>query len=393
MKIVSLNDNLQNAIAARPVYDEYMTLLVNAGTPLDPALIAKLKGRGFKYIYIKEKGTEDVVVAPTFSIDAGRQVANEIRHTFQKVQSLSSGDKTTLNAVFNRLPLEDRFANLLPKGSLRMNVKKLVKDIYYRNLSSVNSYTLSMLGTNPLSHAMDATILSILLGKRFHYTLNELGSLAAAALLHDCGMQLFPDICDKPFFIMDDEEKVVYYKHPGMGFQLLDCLNCFPAVETRTVHQHHENQDGTGFPNGYSGNNDKPLKVRRPEKGRIFRWAEILAVADRYVQYCTGHLTPLPLPPIDAIAAVIEDSETVLNSEVVSELVKLVNIFPVGAPVKIADSLNREIIGFEGVVVKENPGDNNLPNVLLLKTRKGRRIVPKRFDLSQDKTAKLTLAI
>ena len=393
MKIVSLNDNLQNAVAARPVYDEYMTLLVNAGTPLDQMLIFKLKSRGFKYIYIMEKGTEEIEVAQTFSIAAGREVAHDIRTTFQKVQSLSTGDKTTLKAVFNRLPLEDRFANLLPKGSLRMNVKKLVTDIYYRNISSVNSYTLSMLGTNPLSHAMDITVLSILLGKKFHYNIRELSSLATAALLHDSGMQLFPDICEKPFFLMNDEDKYIYYEHPGMGFQLLDCLNCFPAVETRTVHQHHENQDGSGFPNGLSGNNDKPLKVRRPEKGRIFRWAEILAVADRYVHYCTGHLTPLPLPPIEAITAVIEDSEMLLNAEVVSELVKLINIFPVGTPVKIADTVNREIIGYEGVVVKENPGDNNLPDVLLLKSRKGQRIEPKRIDLSKDKTAKLTLAI
>jgi len=393
MKIVSLNDKILGAVAARPVYDENMGLLVNTGARIDELVIDNLRSRGFKYIYIQEEGTESVQAAETFSIEAGRKVAVEVKTTFQKVRSLSMGEQFTLKSVMSRMSLEDRFSNLIPKGPFRKNVNKLVSDIYHRNLETVSSYSLSMLGANPLSHAMDVTLLSVLLGKKFSYSFKELTSLATACLLHDTGLQLFPDIMEKPWFMLDDTEKEQYECHPSLGFELLEILNCFPPVETQTVLQHHENQDGSGFPNNLKGTNDKPLKSPRPERGRIFRWAEIVAVADRYVQYCAGNLTELPLPPIEAIASVIQDSGTVLNSPVVEELVKLVNVFPIGTPVKIADSMNGEIVGYEGVVLEENTGQMELPVVLLLRTRKGQKISPKRVNFANDKTAKLALSI
>ncbi|MBC8277272.1 MAG: HD domain-containing protein [FCB group bacterium] len=393
MKIVSLNNETLGAVAARPVYDENMGLLVNTGARIDELVIENLRSRGYKYIYIQEEGTERVQPPETFSIEAGRKVAAEVKTTFQKVRSLSMGEQTTLKSVMSRMSLEDRFSNLIPKGPFRKNVKKLVSDIYYRNAETVSSYSLSMLGANPLSHSMDVTLLSILLGKKFSYSFKELTSLAMACLLHDTGLQLFPDIMEKPWFMLNDKEKELYQRHPALGFEILGILNCFPPVETQTVLQHHENQDGTGFPNNLTGTNDKPLKSPQPERGRIFRWAEIVAGADRYVQYCAGNLTDLPLPPIEAIAAVIEDSGTILNSAVVKELVKLVNIFPVGTPVKIADSMNSEIVGYEGLVLEENHEQMELPVVLLLRTRKGQKISPKRVNFANDKTAKLALSI
>jgi|GEM_PF-1340937 len=393
MKIAALNDNIHDAIVARPVYDENMMLLVNVGAKLDEPLIDRLKSRGYKYVYVQEEGTEAVTVTENFSVEAGREVAASVKNTFQGVQSFSTGDSTTLKAVFSRLPLENRFKDLMPKGDFRKKVVKLVTDIYYRNVPTVNSYSLSMLGTSPLSHAMDITILSVILGKRFSYSVKELASLATASLLHDTGLQLFPDIAEKPVFMLSERERAQYNDHPSIGYKLLDSLNCFPLVEMQTVLQHHENQDGSGFPYGYKGRNEKPLKVRQSERGYIFRWAEILAVADRYVLYCSGNLTPTPMTPAETIAAIIEESDKVLNATIVAELVKLINIFPVGVPIKIIDSVNQDFIGYEGIVIEENHQRMDLPVVLLLKSRKGQKLSPIRLDLSKDKEARLALAV
>ena len=391
MRISSLRENLLGTVAARPVYDESLRMLVNQGAALDETLVENLRKRGYKYIYIQEEGTEDIQVIETFSVDASRAVAREVDSTFSQVRKLSGGEKTALQAVFKRLSMNDRFKNLAPKGSFRKNVMKFVQDIYYRNVDTIGSFALSMLGANPLSHAMDVTILSVLLGKRFFYSLKELTSLATASLLHDAGLQLFPDICMKPYLLFTDEERAIYYEHSSLGFELLNTLECFNAMETQTVLQHHENQDGTGFPLGYRGGNEKPLRARRREKGFIFRWAEIAAVADKYVNYCAGNLTEIPMNPASAVAKVIEDSGDQLNSAVVGELVKLINVFPLGMPVKIADSMDREIIGYKGVVSKENPLTMDRPEVILLRSRKGQKITPRKVDLARDKAAELEL--
>lgn len=394
MKIVSLSDSISGAIAARPVYDENMTLLVNAGSRLEKNGIDRLLSRGFKYIYIHEEGTETIEIPEPVSVDNSRKVVYEVRNTFQSVRSISSGEKTTLNAVMKNMSNDHRFKNLVPKGSFRQNVMKLVSELYDRNTSTVNSYSLSMLGANPLSHAMDVTMLTVLLGKRFNYSLKELISIATASLLHDAGLQIFPDIVEKPLSLLTNDEKEQYRKHPRLSFELLDCLGCFQPVETFAVLHHHENQDGSGFPQGLKGSNDKPLKTRHTEKGLMFRWAEIIAVADRYVHYSAGNLTPIPLPPIESIARVIDDSGTVLNSVIVSELVKIINIFPIGTPVKILESINSELIGYEGVVIEENQGQMEAPVVLLLKTRKGQKILPPlRVNFAQDRGVKLSPSI
>ena len=391
MKLTRIQEKLLGSVAARPVYDENMVLLVNKGAVFDEALLENLRKRGYKYIYVQEEGTEDIEIVDSFSIETSRSVAKEVGATFNKVRNLTGGEKTTIKAVFNRLDLKDRFKNLMPKGSFRKNVMKFVNDIYFRNTATIGSYSLSMLGANPLSHTLDVTILTVLLAKRFNYSLKEMISLATATLLHDAGMQLFPDVCEKPFIIFTEQDKAIYYQHPVIGFKLLDTLTCFSPMETQTVLQHHENQDGTGFPNGYQGNNDIPIRTPKYQKGFIFRWAEIVAVADRYVNYCSGNLTKEPLNPVAAIKALIEDSGEILNNTVVAEMAKLINIFPLGTPVKIAGSNYIEIIGCQGIVSKENHQSMDKPEVLLLRSRKGSKINPKKVDLSHDRAAVLEL--
>jgi HD-GYP domain-containing protein (c-di-GMP phosphodiesterase class II) len=240
---------------------------------------------------------------------------------------------------------------------------------------------------------MDVTILAILLGKAFHYDISELVSLAIASLLHDLGLQLFPDVCDKPNYIFTPDDWAIYYRHPTVGYELLNALDYFSLMERQTVYQHHEFQDGTGFPLGYFGANEIPIKYQMKEKGRIFRWAEVLAVADRYVQYCAGNFTEMPLNPSQALSAILREAGKILNSSIVAELIRLINIFPIGTPVRIVDSINSEIIGYEGVVCKENSKNMERPEIILLRSKKGLKITPRKIELAKDCSAKLELAI
>lgn len=393
MRISSLKNLPDGAVLARPIFDESMHLLVNKGIVLNLELMNKLQGRGFKYIYIQEDGTEEIEIEEPVSLDVSRRVAAEMDNTFYQMRKISPAEKTTLKAVADRLTLNDKFQHLAPKGSFRKNVIKMVEDIFYRNKPTIGSFSLSMLGTNPLSHAMDVTILSILLGKRFHYELKSLISLATVSLLHDCGMQFTPEICDKPSHLYDKDEKQMYFRHPRIGYEALEYLKGFSPVETQTVLQHHENQDGSGFPTGLKGDNEPPYDNRRGKRGHIFRWAEIITVVDRYINYCSGDLTEIPVAPPKAITTLIQESGTILNSAIVKEFNKILNVFPKGAMVKVADARDSAIIGYEGVVSKENPAYMDRPQIILLRSKKGTKLKPTLVDLSKDKNARLELLL
>jgi putative nucleotidyltransferase with HDIG domain len=78
--------------------------------------------------------------------------------------------------------------------------------------------------------------------------------LTRAALLHDVGKAFVPvAILDKPG-TLSDAETVEIRKHPRLGYDVLVAQGGFPPEMLDVVLHHHEFLDGTGYPDGLSGN-------------------------------------------------------------------------------------------------------------------------------------------
>jgi putative nucleotidyltransferase with HDIG domain len=88
----------------------------------------------------------------------------------------------------------------------------------------------------------------------------QLKAIEAAALLHDMGKLAIPEhILNKPGKLSSAEfEKMK--RHADIGADLLSSIP-FPYPVTPIVRHHHENWDGSGYPNGISGA-DIPLGAR-----------------------------------------------------------------------------------------------------------------------------------
>ncbi len=87
-------------------------------------------------------------------------------------------------------------------------------------------------------------------------------------LLHDVGKIGIPDaIINKPEKL-NDKEYAVIQNHPVMGSDILENITEFPKLSTG-ARWHHERYDGTGYPDGISGE-DIPSEAR------------IIAIADSY---------------------------------------------------------------------------------------------------------------
>jgi putative nucleotidyltransferase with HDIG domain len=95
-----------------------------------------------------------------------------------------------------------------------------------------------------------------------------LQAIEAAALLHDVGKLAIPDgLLDKPGPLTADEYDRVK-QHAALGADLLTEI-AFPGPLADLVRHHHENWDGSGYPDGQVGA-EIPLGAR------------ILAIADCY---------------------------------------------------------------------------------------------------------------
>lgn len=98
--------------------------------------------------------------------------------------------------------------------------------------------------------------------------LKEIEGLGIAASMHDIGKILVPaQILSKPGKLTELEKNMIR-THCQAGYDILNNID-FPSPIARIVLQHHENIDGSGYPQGLSGD-DILLKAR------IIRVADVM---------------------------------------------------------------------------------------------------------------------
>ncbi len=117
-------------------------------------------------------------------------------------------------------------------------------------------------------HSERATQLAVEIGRVMNLSPDELDTLKSGGLLHDIGKIGIPnDILDKATPLTKEETEAVK-THPRLGARILEPVAAFKGVIDIVLH-HHENFDGTGYPEGLAGK-------------RISRNSRILAIADRF---------------------------------------------------------------------------------------------------------------
>jgi len=155
-------------------------------------------------------------------------------------------------------------------------------------------------------------------------------------------------------------------------------------MDTQVVNQHHEYQDGSGFPIGLKGQNLSPIQpITREGKGQIYRLAEICCVINAFDNMVFNPLKGKQKGPEYAIKKLITDSEKIYNRDVVQTLLKVVPFYPVGATIRVVNMVDPHLIGYVGVVAKINEKNINKPVIILTKNKFLKNIKPMIIDTSK----------
>ena len=121
------------------------------------------------------------------------------------------------------------------------------------------------------THSVNVGVFSILLSKHLFrgsdgHNMHELGS---GFFLHDIGkVRIDPAIINKPGKLTD-EEMAIMRTHPYQGYTILKETNQLTEECMFIVMQHHEREDGTGYP-------------RHLKKDEIHTYGRICCIADVY---------------------------------------------------------------------------------------------------------------
>jgi len=101
-------------------------------------------------------------------------------------------------------------------------------------------------------HALRVRDLSGRVGQRMGLGEEDLAALRHAAALHDVGIVGIPGEILAKTGNLNDEERELVRKHPFLGSKMLEGVPGMDAAR-RTILEHHEHFDGTGYPYGLRG--------------------------------------------------------------------------------------------------------------------------------------------
>jgi putative nucleotidyltransferase with HDIG domain len=229
------------------------------------------------------------------------------------------------------------------------------------SLKSHDNYT--------FEHSVDVAFYGVMLARRLALSNEYLKDLALGCLLHDMGKMYIDDaILNKPGKLSPSEFKQVM-RHTVLGFQLVRQM---PIGSPRPAHialQHHEHQDGDGYPNHLTGNNRLSRTPReRFDSSRMMLLGELAAVADVCSALSSDRPYRAALPAAEVLNVLRRMAGHHLNREAVDAFVAMVEVFPVGVHVRFGGG---KYSGCYGVVVACFPTSPNRPRVRLLFDARG----------------------
>jgi putative nucleotidyltransferase with HDIG domain len=144
-------------------------------------------------------------------------------------------------------------------------------------------------------HSKRVTAYTIALARAMGISPTQIKVIARGAFLHDIGKMAIPDeILRKPGALTLEEQQVMR-EHCSRGYHMLRKIP-FLAEAAEIVYSHQEHFDGTGYPNGLSGN-DIPIGARifavadtldAITSDRPYRKARSFDVAREEILRCSG---------------------------------------------------------------------------------------------------------
>lgn len=169
----------------------------------------------------------------------------------------------------------------------------------------VNAMSLTLEVRDPYTagHQRRTTDLSLAIAREMGLPEHETKGLQMAGLIHDMGKISVPgEILSKPGCLNDAELQLIK-RHPQVAYDILNKID-FPWSVDQIVLQHHERLDGSGYPQGLSG--DKILL-----ESRILCVADVVETMETHRPYRPSLGRDAALEEISKNRGILYDPEVV----------------------------------------------------------------------------------
>ena len=299
MRFVPVDEIQPGMIIIKNIYDENGRKLLGRNKKMTVPLIDKIRYLGYPGIYIYDNYSEheefEEIINEKTRIDILRALKN---HHLEQIFFLSN---------------------------------KIVDDLLDQEEIHLDFNTLRHYHNSTYEHSLNVAIAAVTCGIGMELNNKQLRELALAAMFHDIGKECIPlEILDKPG-PLTPEERAIINCHPVFGYEMLKERNEFPSTVRVSILQHHENDDGTGYPGGLHSD-------------QIYLYARIIHVADVFDALLSRRAYKEEYSALETIEYLMANCDRMFNYKVVTTFLNYVTVYPVGVTVTLSTGKKAHVI-------------------------------------------------
>lgn len=366
MKKISVGSLKKGDRFSKPVYLDKDTVFISSNTPISEADLERLSKFGISEVYSDgtkleslshqssaNKFKEDKLPFLDQSDDGLRLklIYDKVTHNRYEFDSIYSESLDTVQTAF-KLIAEGKSFEI---HQLR-NVAEKIVDFIKSNTSETPIYlaTTSQVGYYLYHQVVNSTFYSLVIATSLEYSRPKLIDLCLAGLVADIGMAMVPSHISEKTSILEENDRKAVMKHTLVGYQLLTQRVKLKNSLAMISLQHHENYDGTGYPQRMSGNS-------------IEEFARIYSIADNYSALTSRRPHRVAGLPHDAIKKMISEIVSKFDLKLVRQFLNILSMYPLGSYVELSD-------GRVGMVIDVNRDKLIRPSVRIVKESNGEMV-------------------
>jgi HD-GYP domain-containing protein (c-di-GMP phosphodiesterase class II) len=237
-------------VAEAPDHPVKFIPFLEEGERLEADWLEKLKNLGIEKLFFHQKDLEKALAYLNnhLLIESGKK-----EPSFKELCILREHLNFSLHTALNGPRLGQHAG--LAKNSLTELFKTMENDLFsWKMLLEImyRDYTL-------YNHSVNVAVLGLAMGLFMKRSRKECLELGLAGLFHDLGLIKIKEEITGKKEPLTPEEWEILKKHPCFGYRLLKGNAEVPVTSLRLILEHHENADGSGYPQGLELKRQHPL--------------------------------------------------------------------------------------------------------------------------------------
>ncbi len=313
MRYINMSNIVPGMKLGSEVYDSYGRVLLGGKAELTKEYIDRLIYLGFDGLYISDELSKDISVEPIIT-------------PFLRGKGIDCVRRQDIDGC--KIVAKEMIAEIIDKGTISIDMT---------DLRECDDYT--------YSHSVNVALYSSIIGLSLGFDEKALEELALAGLLHDLGKMSIPkEILNKEGRLTQEEYQIMK-SHSKISYDIIkERWDITPNVKVAVLF-HHENEDGSGYPNGIVG-------------ADMTLYTKVLHVADVFDALLSKRPYKKPYSAYEVSEYMMGACGIMFDQDIVTALLKHVPLYPKGTEMIMSDGRH--------CIIVENKEMHNLRPIIRL---------------------------